>query len=105
MENDMISKMVYVGKCTSNRLVGRPFKRWTDSVKDWLKKRGLDVRQARRTVHDRSEWRGVRQKECLGRSPGNEPLTSMSCHSCGLQRLYETLKDGSLSVVKPSLTT
>ena len=31
--------------------------RWIDTVKDCLKKRGLDVRQARRIVHDKSVWR------------------------------------------------
>ena len=36
--------------------IGRPRNRWTDSVKECLKKRGLDVRQARRMVHDRYEW-------------------------------------------------
>ena len=52
IENDRIAK-VYVGECTGSRLVGRPRKRWIDTVKDYLKKRGLDVRQARRMVHDR----------------------------------------------------
>ena len=33
-------------------------KRWTDTVKDCLRKRGLDVKQARRMVQDRSEWQG-----------------------------------------------
>ena len=53
MENDKIAKRVYVGE-----YVGRPRERWIDTVKDSLKKRDLDVRQARRMVHDRSEWRG-----------------------------------------------
>ena len=59
MENDRIAKRVYVGECTRSRLVGRPRKRWIDTVKDCLKKRGLDVRQARRMGHDRSVWRGL----------------------------------------------
>ena len=54
MENDRIAKRVYVRECAGSRSVGR----WIDTVKDCLKKRGLDVRQARRMVHDRSEWRG-----------------------------------------------
>ena len=53
-END---KRVYVGECVGNRSVGRPRKRWIDTVKDYLKKRGLNVRQARRMMDDRSEWR------------------------------------------------
>ena len=29
---------------------------WIDTMKDCLRKRGLDVRQARRMFQDRSEW-------------------------------------------------
>ena len=54
MENGRITKRVYVGECAGNGSVGRLRKRWIDTVKDCLKKRGLDVRQARRMVHDRS---------------------------------------------------
>ena len=50
MENDKIAKWVYVGKCAGIRSVGRPRKRWIDTVKNCLKKRGL--------VHDKSVWRG-----------------------------------------------
>ena len=39
-------------------LIERPLKRWIDSVRDCLRKRGLDVRQAKRMVQNRSEWRG-----------------------------------------------
>ena len=38
--------------------VGRLWKRRIDTVKECLKKRGLDVRQARRMVCDRSIWQG-----------------------------------------------
>ena len=58
MENDRIVNRVYVGECAGSRSGGRPRKRWTDTVKDCLKKRGLDVRQARIKVHDRRVWRG-----------------------------------------------
>ena len=44
-------------KCAGSRSVGRPWKSWIDTVKECLKKIGLDVRQARRMVQDRSEWR------------------------------------------------
>ena len=40
-------------------------KRWIDTVKGCLKKRLLGVRQARRIVKDRSEWRGF-VREMLG---------------------------------------
>ena len=65
MENDRIGMRVYIGECVRSRSVGRPRKRWIDAVKGCLKKRGLDVRQARRMVHDRSVWRGfVRGNAC-----------------------------------------
>ena len=51
MENDKIGKRVYVGVCAGSRSVGRPRKRWIDTVKECLKKIDLDVRQARRMVH------------------------------------------------------
>ena len=47
MENDRIAKRVYAGE-----LAGRPWKSWIDIVKDYFIKRGLDVRQAWRMVHD-----------------------------------------------------
>ena len=58
MERDKITKRVYVGECAGSHLVGRPRKRWIDTIKECLKKRGLNVRQARRMVQDRSECRG-----------------------------------------------
>ena len=56
IENDMFAKKVYVEECAGFRSVGRPQKRWIGTVKDCLKKRGLDVGQAKRMVHDRSVW-------------------------------------------------
>ena len=50
MERDRIAKRVYVGECPSSHSVGRPQKRWIDSVSGCLKKRGLYIRQARRMV-------------------------------------------------------
>ena len=58
MENDRIPKRVYVGECDGSRSVGVPQKRWIDTVKECLRKRGVGVRQARRMVQDRSMWRG-----------------------------------------------
>ena len=66
IKNDRIAKRVYVGKCAGSRSVGKPRKRWNDTVKDCLKKGGLDVRQTRRIVHDRSVWRGfVKENKLL----------------------------------------
>ena len=58
MERDRIAKRVYVGGCAGSRSVGRSRKRWIHTVKYYLRKRGLDVRQARKMVQDRSEWWG-----------------------------------------------
>ena len=52
----MIAKLVYIRKCAGSYSVGRQQKRWIDTMKECLRKRGLDVRQARRMVHDRNEW-------------------------------------------------
>ena len=54
MGNDRIAKRVYERECAGSHSVGWPRKRWTDNVKECLKKKGLDVRQARRMLQDRS---------------------------------------------------
>ena len=54
IENDRIAKRVYVGECAGSRSVGRSRKTWIDTVKDCLKKRGLDNIQERIMMHDRS---------------------------------------------------
>ena len=58
VERDRTAKRVYVGECAGSLSVGRPGKKWIDTVKECLRKRGLDVREERRMVQDRSEWRG-----------------------------------------------
>ena len=55
---ERIAKRIYVGECAGIHSVGRPWKRWIDTIKECLKKKGFDVRQARRMVHNRSVWRG-----------------------------------------------
>ena len=47
-----------------------------DTVKECLKKRGLDVWQTRRMVQDRSEWWGFVRRH----SPGDEPQTLIRCY-------------------------
>ena len=44
MVNERIAKRVYVGECAGSHSVGKLRKRWIDTVKEYLKKRGLDVR-------------------------------------------------------------
>ena len=55
MENDRIGKRVYVGEFAGSNSAGRPQERWTDTVKESLRKNGLDVKQPRRMVQDRCE--------------------------------------------------
>ena len=47
MENNRIAKMVYVGECAGGHSVSRHRKRWSDTVKDCLKERGIVGRQAK----------------------------------------------------------
>ena len=39
VENDRIATRVYVRECAGSRSVGRPRKRWIDTMKDCLKER------------------------------------------------------------------
>ena len=39
------------------------------------------------------EWMvEVCEGKCMGRNPGDEPLTLTRCHSCGVQQLHEALE-------------
>ena len=38
--------------------VGRQRMKWIDTVKECLKERDIDVREPRRMVQDKSQWRG-----------------------------------------------
>ena len=67
-------------------VLGRPWKR-IDTMKDCLRKRGLDVGRTVRMVQDRSE--------CVGRHPGDEPSTLTRCHS-----YMKPLKGGTSSAAK-----
>ena len=73
MENYRIAEMVKVGESAGSGSVGGPRKRWVDTVRDCLKKRGLDVRHARRMVHDRSVWRGFVRENAWGFPRGMNP--------------------------------
>ena len=59
IERDRIANRLYVIDYDDSCSVGRPRKRWIDTVKECLGKRSLGIRQARRMVQDRSEWRGL----------------------------------------------
>ena len=71
--NDRIAKRVYVGGYAGSHSVGKLQKRWIDTVKDCLKKRFLDVRQARRMMHDRSVWWGFVRGNAWGITQGMNP--------------------------------
>ena len=66
-------------------------------MKECLKKRGLDFRQAERIVQIGMNVR-VCEGECMGHNPGDEILTLTRCHS-----YKKPLKGESLSVAE--LTT
>ena len=53
MEKDRIDNIGYVGECGGCLSVGRTRKRWIDAVKECLRKRSLDVKQARRMMQNR----------------------------------------------------
>ena len=59
-------------------------------MKERLRKRGLDIGQARRMVQDKCDK--VCAGECMGHSQGDEPLTLTRFHCCGLPQLYEALE-------------
>ena len=66
MKKDRTAKRVYVGECAGSRSVGRPRKRWTDTVKESFKKGGLVFRQRNRMVQERSEWLGFVRRSAWG---------------------------------------
>ena len=45
-------------ECAGSHSVGRPQNRWIHKVKERLRKKGVDIRQAGRMVQDKSEWWG-----------------------------------------------
>ena len=73
IENDRIAKRVYVGECDGSRSLGRSGKKWIDTVKYCLRKRGLDVRQARRMMQERSKCRGFVRVNAWGVARGKNP--------------------------------
>ena len=86
MEKDRIAKRVYAEECAGICSVCRLWKRWIDTVRDCLRKRSLDFRQARRMVQNRSEWSGVVRVSGWGIAQGMNPwplwdATVICCHS------------------------
>ena len=73
MESERIATRVYVREYAGSRSVSIPQKRWIDTVKECLKKRGLDIRQARRMVQDRCKRRGFVWEDPWGVAWGMNP--------------------------------
>ena len=73
IEMKRIAKRVYVGECAGSPSMGRPRKRWIDTMKDCLRKRGLDLRQARRMVLDMNECQGYVRGSVWGIAWGVNP--------------------------------
>ena len=73
MERGRIAKRFYVLDCAGTHSVGSPRKRWIDTVKECLKKTGLDVRVARKMVQDRSEWWRFIRGDAWCRARGRNP--------------------------------
>ena len=54
--------------------VGRPKKKWIESVKECLEERNVNLEEARRKVHNRNEWPAfLREHGCGPPGPRNEP--------------------------------
>ena len=73
MGKERIAKKVCVGEWVGSCSVDRPWKRWIDTVKDCLRKRGLGVKQAWTMVQDRSEWQGFLRGSAWGIACGMNP--------------------------------
>jgi len=71
MDGDRMAKQVYESEMQGRRCRGRPRKKWMDSVKEVLAKRGLNIQEAKVCVQNRQEWRNV----CRGerRAVGGPP--------------------------------
>ena len=90
-EQCWFAKRVCVGECAGSRSVGRLRKRWIYTMKDWLRKRGLDFMRIsdfgfRRMVQDRIEWRGFMRRNAWDVARGMNPrhwwdATVVGCHS------------------------
>ena len=63
---DRTAKRIYVRECAGSHSVGWLLKRWIDTVTEYIRKRGLDVRQARGMVQDRSESWGIVRRSAWG---------------------------------------
>jgi hypothetical protein len=73
MDGNRLVKRMYSSECVGNRPVGRPKKRWIDSVKECLIERNVNLVEARRLARDRCDWRGFVRGYGCGPRPRDEP--------------------------------
>ena len=59
MDNERLSKRVMNARVDGRSTRGRLKYGWIDGVKKALDKRGIDVRQARESARNRSEWQAI----------------------------------------------
>ena len=59
MENDRMTKRIYIAEVEGNRGRGRPRRRWKDSVRDVLVQRGINMQEGERRASDRAEWKKI----------------------------------------------
>ena len=57
MEEDRLIKRVYEAKAEGKRDRGRPKKRWRESVKERVERKGLNMEEVKLLVENRREWR------------------------------------------------
>ena len=55
MENDRITKKIYVGEYVDSQSIGKLQKRWVNTIKDCLRNKGLDIKLARRMEQGKSK--------------------------------------------------
>ena len=66
MESDRTAKRIYVRECTGSRSLRSLRKRWIVIVKECLRKRSMHIRQERRMMPDRCEWRCFVRRNAWG---------------------------------------
>jgi len=72
MEGERLVRRVYDSDARGMRGRGRPRKCWIDGTKEVMRRKGLDIQEARVCVQDRNEWRSI----CRGdrRAVGGLPV-------------------------------
>ena len=73
MDDERIVRKVFKSECVGVRAIGRPRKRWIDSARECMNKRGIGPREAERLVHDRSAWRRCVRGNAWGLARGMNP--------------------------------